>query len=186
MSCPFSCPPLRERKDDIPALAEFFLRRHTAINKMGDKKFSNAILRALDVHDWPGNVRELENFVARLVVLSQGPTIETGDAGLPGSGRKPIPPQRFNPGEKTASGLQSLIRQVVRLGIQILPEGTLADRIVGAVERELINQVLEQCDHVQVKAATRLGINRNTLHKKVQEVSRLSEAEAGPAEVEET
>ena len=55
----------------------------------------------------------------------------------------------------------------MRIGIQTLPEGTLNERIVGGVERELIEQVLEQCDDVQVTAARRLGINRNTLHKKV-------------------
>jgi DNA-binding protein Fis len=48
-----------------------------------------------------------------------------------------------------------------------LPEGTLEKQIIGAVERELIEQVLAQCDQVQVKAAAKLGMNRNTLHKKV-------------------
>lgn len=55
------------------------------------------------------------------------------------------------------------------MGIQSVPDGLLTEQIVGAVEKELIQQVLDECDHVQVKAATRLGINRNTLHKKTQE-----------------
>jgi len=59
---------------------------------------------------------------------------------------------------------------VVHLGINTLPDGVLSEQIVGAVEKELIQQILKECDNVQVKAATRLGINRNTLHKKVQEV----------------
>ena len=60
-----------------------------------------------------------------------------------------------------------LIQQLVRLGVQTLPHGTLNERIVGAVERETIEQVMQQYNGVQVKAADHLGINRNTLHKKV-------------------
>jgi DNA-binding protein Fis len=62
-----------------------------------------------------------------------------------------------------------MVRQIVRLGIQTLPEGALHDRLVGDIERELIGQVMCDCEQVQVKAAQRLGINRNTLHKKLAE-----------------
>jgi DNA-binding protein Fis len=70
--------------------------------------------------------------------------------------------------------VQSLIEQLVRAGVQTLPDGTLNERIVGAVERELIEQVLISCGRVQVTAAKRLGINRNTLHKKVSDYERMS------------
>ena len=72
---------------------------------------------------------------------------------------------------------ESLIQHLVRAGIHSLPqdEGRLYDRLVGGVERELIEQVMQISDHVQVKAAARLGINRNTLHKKLSEF-------AGPEE----
>jgi DNA-binding protein Fis len=53
------------------------------------------------------------------------------------------------------------------MGIQSLPDGALHDRLVGDVERELIEQVMSDCEQVQVKAAQKLGINRNTLHKKL-------------------
>jgi Nif-specific regulatory protein len=69
--------------------------------------------------------------------------------------------------------LPSLIRQLVRQGIQTVGEGMLHERLVGGVERELIEQVLRQCGDVQVKAAKALGINRNTLHKKVSDYQRL-------------
>jgi DNA-binding protein Fis len=72
------------------------------------------------------------------------------------------------------SDLQSQIQQLVRTGIQTLPDGTLNERIVGAVERELIEQVMIACGKVQVTAAKRLGINRNTLHKKVSDYERMS------------
>jgi DNA-binding protein Fis len=86
----------------------------------------------------------------------------------PGRGER-----RWKPAKLRGGDLSSLIQQVVRLGVQSLPEGTLYDRVVGAVERELIEQVLAHCDDVQVTAAKRLGINRNTLHKKVSDYQRL-------------
>ena len=75
-----------------------------------------------------------------------------------------------------------LIRQLVRQGIGSLSEGTLYESLVGGVERELIEQVLRQCGDVQVKAARALGINRNTLHKKVSDFHRLDNATPAPEE----
>ena len=74
------------------------------------------------------------------------------------------------PGARTGD-LQGLIQNLVRSGIQNVPadDGRLYDRLVGGVERELIEQVMQLSDNVQVKAAARLGINRNTLHKKLGE-----------------
>ena len=67
--------------------------------------------------------------------------------------------------------LASLIRQLVRAGIDSLPDGALHEKVVEAVERELIEEVVRQCNGVQVTAAKKLGINRNTLHKKVSDYS---------------
>jgi transcriptional regulator with PAS, ATPase and Fis domain len=168
-------PPLRERRDDIPALARFFLERHSDENRRDAPELTAPFMKVLQSHDWPGNVRELENYMARALVLSEGKPL-TPDR-IPPPGRlerrwKPLP-GRGNMG----NDLRSLIRQLVRLGIETLPEGTLSTRVVEAVERELIEEVLRQCDDVQVKAAARLGINRNTLHKKVSDYARLN----GPA-----
>ena len=77
---------------------------------------------------------------------------------------KPAPSSRVR-----GTDLPTMVRQIVRLGIQTLPEGALHDRLVGDIERELIGQVMCDCEQVQVKAAQRLGINRNTLHKKLAE-----------------
>ncbi|HEV8061674.1 MAG TPA: helix-turn-helix domain-containing protein, partial [Gemmataceae bacterium] len=81
--------------------------------------------------------------------------------------------RRLRPSGSRGSDLASLIQHLVRVGIQFLPseDGKLFDRLVGGVERELIEQVMQLCDNVQVKAASRLGINRNTLHKKISEFS---------------
>src|SRR5579872_4967988 len=149
---PIYLPPLRERQEDIPALAEFFLQRHAEKNRRDPPPLTPEVLRLLLDHDWPGNVRELENYMERAVVLA-GERPVTPDLLMP-----EMPGARSRRWRSTADrtgrpDLQGLIQQLVRLGIQTLPEGTLAERIVGAVERELIEQVLGQCNGVQVTAA---------------------------------
>jgi len=164
---PIYLPPLRERKEDIPALAQFFLERYNQENKKAIRGLTPGALRVLQDHDWPGNVRELENDIERAVVLNQGEwvTEEVLAAQIHGERRLRVPRQR-------TPDLAGLVQRLVRLGLKSVPADDpikLYERIVGGVERELIEQVLQECDHIQVKAAARLGINRNTLHKKVVE-----------------
>ena len=133
-------------------------------------------MRLLREHDWPGNVRELQNYVERAVILGTGPelTVET----LPPQLRGQTTPRPIRP---RSGGDQSVLcTELVRQGISTAGPNAndLHDRIVGRVERELIQQVLQTCDRVQIKAAARLGINRNTLHKKLAEY-RLDESEPG-------
>ena len=99
----------------------------------------------------------------RAVVMLSGQSVSPDLLAPPGHAERRWKPIRARPG----GDLQSLIQQLVRLGIQTY-DNDLDERIVGGVERELIEQVLEQCGDVHVKAALRLGINRNTLHKKVE------------------
>jgi DNA-binding NtrC family response regulator len=160
---PIHLPPLRERREDIPLLGRFFLHRYSEENRRDTPEMPTDVLKTLLGHDWPGNVRELENCVERLVVLSNGQPLTPDLLSMPGHSR------RLRPARSRGNDLQSLIQNLVRAGIQGLPEGTLDKQIVGAVERELIEQVLQMCDGVQVTAAKRLGINRNTLHKKLSE-----------------
>jgi DNA-binding NtrC family response regulator len=131
-------------------------------------------MRLLRDHDWPGNVRELQNYVERAVILGTGPelTVENLPPQLRGQAApRPIRP-RSN-GDQT-----TLCTELVRQGIITAGPNAndLHDRIVGRVERELIQQILQTCDRVQIKAAARLGINRNTLHKKLAEY-RLDESD---------
>jgi Nif-specific regulatory protein len=174
---PIYLPPLRERREDIAALARFFLGRYSEENRRDPPELTPDVLKVLESHDWPGNVRQLENCIERAVVLSQGRPLTP--ALLAPADKRP----RSLPSSKSrATDVQTLIQQLVRIGIQSLPDGTLDQRIVGGVERELIEQVLQQCDHVQVKAAARLGINRNTLHKKLSEYNKPTDgAEGEPA-----
>jgi DNA-binding NtrC family response regulator len=164
---PILLPPLRERREDIAALARFFLHRYSEENRRDAPELTGDVLKILQAHDWPGNVRELENCIERAVVLSEGQRL-TPEMLAPPQRRPRAPSSAKSQG----NDLAALIQQLVRVGIQTLPEGTLDKRIVGGVERELIEQVLHLCDNVQVKAAARLGINRNTLHKKLSEYAR--------------
>jgi two-component system response regulator AtoC len=159
-------PPLRERREDIPSLARFFLDRYCEENRRDAPVLSDEVMKVLLSYEWPGNVRELENCIERAVVLSNGKSL-TPDL-LASSGQKE---RRLRLGRMKGGDLESLIQHLVHAGIHSLPqdEGRLYDRLVGGVERELIEQVMQISDHVQVKAAARLGINRNTLHKKLSE-----------------
>jgi two-component system response regulator AtoC len=156
-------PPLRERPEDIPALARFFLERHSEEHRRDAPALTPEVTKILLNHDWPGNVRELENYMERAVVLANGGPLTPDLLTPPGRGARRWQPVRTRGG----NDLEGLIQQLVRLGIHSIDSDDLYDRIVGAVERELIEQVMQSCGRVQVTAAKRLGINRNTLHKKV-------------------
>jgi DNA-binding NtrC family response regulator len=163
---PIHLPPLRDRREDIPPLARFFLERYSEENRRDAPDLPADVLKLLLAHDWPGNVRELENCIERAVVLSNGKPLTPAVLDPPGRSERRLRPARTRGGD-----LQSLIQNLVRVGIHTLPseEGKLHDHLVKGVERELIEQVLHMCNRVQVKAALRLGINRNTLHKKLDE-----------------
>jgi Nif-specific regulatory protein len=157
---PIALPALRERRDDIPLLARHFAAKLAAMNKLAVPDLSAEVLRKLQSHDWPGNVRELENYIERLVLYSRLGALDAASLPAPGSvTRRP----------NGSADVPALIRQLVQAGIRALPDGTLKERIVDAVERELIEQVLRQCDGVGIKAAAKIGINRNTLAKKLED-----------------
>jgi DNA-binding NtrC family response regulator len=163
---PIYLPPLRERREDIPILVDFFLKRYSDQNRRDVRRVSAEAMRRLREHDWPGNVRELQNYVERGVVLGEGPELTVEH--LPPQLRGEAPPR---PIRTRASDPAALAAELVRQGLRSAgPQANnLYDRIVGQVERELIEQVLASCERVQIKAAARLGINRNTLHKKLAE-----------------
>ncbi len=176
---PIYLPPLRERREDIGLLAKYFLEHHAEEHRCDPPELTPELLRLLQGHDWPGNVRELENYMERAVVLAAGHALTPEMLAAPGRSER-----RWRPPKARGGDLQALVQQLVRLGSQTLPDQTLYERIVGAVERELIEQVMLQCGGVQVKAAQRLGINRNTLHKKVDEFKKQDEQVLPPAREE--
>jgi Nif-specific regulatory protein len=163
---PIYLPPLRERRDDIPELARHFVKRYSDENRRDVPELPESMVRTLQQYDWPGNVRELENYIERLVVLSDGRPLTPDLAGPPGAEvhglRAKLP--------RTTEDVPTLVRQLVRQSLLQVPPGEpLYDRVISSVERELIEQVMRQCDNVQVKAAARLKMNRNTLHQKMKE-----------------
>ncbi|HEX5270750.1 MAG TPA: sigma-54 dependent transcriptional regulator [Gemmataceae bacterium] len=160
---PIYLPPLRERREDIPALARHFLARYSEENRRDPPELTPALEKVLLAHDWPGNVRELENCIERAVVLSDGRPLTPEMLAPPERSLK-----RWKPIRGRGGDLDGLIQQVVRAGIQTVPaeDGTLYNRVVRGVEKELVEQVMA-LDKVVVKAAERLGINRNTLQKKI-------------------
>jgi len=168
---PITIPPLRDRRDDIPDLVAHFLNVYSEVNDRYVVHIQNDAMEAMQQYHWPGNVRELQNYVERAVVMAEGdeltaellPDVVLGKQSRPGSGLR-------SSGIRGAD-LETLTFEVVQHGLNSAgpQEDSLHTKIVNRVERELIAQVMLDCDNVQTKAAKRLGINRNTLHKKLKE-----------------
>jgi DNA-binding NtrC family response regulator len=177
---PIYLPPLRERREDVEPLVLTFLRRYTDQNRREMRRVHPEAMRLLSEHDWPGNVRELQNYVERAAILGTGPELLVEH--LPPQLRGQTAPRPARPRSVSDQGV--LCSELVRQGISTAGPNAnnLYDRIVGRIERELIKQVLHTCDRVQIKAAARLGINRNTLHKKLAEY-RLDEVDGSPPDV---
>lgn len=152
-------PPLRRRKDDICLLAEHFMQKFQpdAVKK---KILTPETLRMLKAYDWPGNVRELENAIQRAITLSQGDKIFLDS----------LPPQIFKPGHGVVISFEAFLEEkiadlVERMGG--LERGDIYSLVIQRVEKPLITHVLRKTNGNQVRAAALLGINRNTLRKKI-------------------
>ncbi|GIX02523.1 MAG: sigma-54-dependent Fis family transcriptional regulator [Thermogutta sp.] len=158
-------PPLRERREDIPELVGHFLRLYNEKNRRHVPFVHPDAMRALQAYDWPGNVRELQNYIERAVILAPGDeiTCDLLPDAVVGRQSPRLGYRRRN--------LDRMIRDLVSTALsQFFPgKGNLYEEIVGRVERELILQVMDRCHHVQIKAAAQLGLNRNTLRKKLKE-----------------
>jgi DNA-binding NtrC family response regulator len=162
---PIYIPPLRDRPEDIPELVGHFLRIYNEENNRHVPHVEPKAMEALQSYSWPGNVRELQNYVERAVVLAPGDELTCDLLPEPVLGQK-----RPRIGRRSAD-LETLCYELVQEGLASSgpQEDALHTKIVNRVERELIAQVMAACDSVQIKAAAKLGINRNTLHKKLKE-----------------
>jgi transcriptional regulator with PAS, ATPase and Fis domain len=162
---PVYIPPLRDRPEDIPELVGHFLRIYNEENNRHVPHVERKAMEALQSYSWPGNVRELQNYVERAVVLAPGDEL-TCDL-LP---EQVLGQKRPRIGRRSAD-LETLCYELVQEGLASAgpQEDALHAKIVNRVERELIAQVMAACESVQIKAAAKLGINRNTLHKKLKE-----------------
>ena len=160
-------PPLRNRREDIPRLIDYFLDKYNAVNGRQLRKINREMLNVLMRYPWPGNVRELENAIERAVVLSNGE--EFTEDLLPLSVRMFAQQRRTSP---TSESIESLTRRLADQAIQEyeMREGEIYQLVIDQIEYALIDRALGRCANVKTKAADFLGINRNTLNKKVKEL----------------
>ncbi|MCA9059244.1 MAG: sigma-54-dependent Fis family transcriptional regulator [Planctomycetaceae bacterium] len=170
---PLYLPALRERRDDIPDLVRFFVDRYATSCGIPVPLVTADAIRFLQQYEWPGNVRELQNYIERAIVLADSDLI-TPDL-LPYHVRG-LAPQRI--GRRAADDLETLCTEVVSRSIAAAGDESsdVYNQVMNVVERELLLQILRQCQGVQTRTATRLGINRNTLHKKIEDHNLGSEA----------
>lgn len=161
---PIFLPPLRERRNDIPALIDFFQNKYNTIGS-SQKRFAQDALTYFYQLDWPGNVRELENTIKRCLVLAKGDVITKKDI---------LEIQGQNVSNKTQINLQDKLSQDLELVLssylQALPTQdwqNLYEKSLNSFEKPLLNEVLKKTKGNQLKAAEILGINRNTLRTKL-------------------
>jgi len=155
-------PPLRERRRDIPLLVEHLLAKYAA--ELGERGVAPEALDRLVGHDWPGNVRELENVVQRAMVMATTGVI------LPE--HLPIGPVSAAASVAIDATLEEIIERKLLECVRGLREhasANLYDLMIGLVEKPLLRAVLRETSGNQVRAAQILGLNRNTLRKKLTE-----------------
>jgi two-component system nitrogen regulation response regulator GlnG len=165
---PMSIPPLRDRIEDVRTLALHFVGRYATELAEGPVSLPDTTIARLEAHDWPGNVRELENAIKRALVLSTNDVLTPGEFDF--LTRQATP----------TLGGTSLEELVVSEVDALFDEGghdadgegglDLYRRVQERVERPLIETVLERTQGNQIRAAALLGINRNTLRKKITEL----------------
>jgi nitrogen regulation protein NR(I) len=164
-------PPLRERKDDVRLLVNYFLKKFARDQQQSSpKSISAGVLKVLEQYHWPGNVRELENIIRRALVMAKGnaillsdlPVEISGQAASGASAAATASPSGA-PGDSTVSDVASLARRLFQWARK---DPKL--RVIPAVERELVLQSLKETNGNQVQAAKLLGITRATLRKRIE------------------
>ena len=160
-------PPLRNRREDIPHLIDHFLDKYNAINERKLRRISRDMLNVLLRYPWPGNVRELENAIERAVVLSRDEDF-TEDL-LPLSVKMFAAQRRNNQASESVETLTKRLADQAMADYE-MREGEIYQLVIDQIEHALIDRALTKCGNVKTKAADFLGINRNTLNKKVKEL----------------
>jgi two-component system, NtrC family, nitrogen regulation response regulator GlnG len=160
---PLALPPLRERGGDVALLARYFLDT-AAEEGLPRRRLDRDAVAVLEAHDWPGNVRELENLMRRLAVLARDEVI--GADAVRAMLGAPTPAGAAGD-LAIADAVRALIERVARERPGALDDGSLYDRVIGEVERPLIEAMLARHGGNQLRAARAMGINRNTLRKRL-------------------
>jgi nitrogen regulation protein NR(I) len=159
-------PPLRDRRDDIPLLVNYFLEKIAREQSRQPKSIATAAEKLLEKYHWPGNVRELENAIRRAHVMSKTDAILPGDLPPEISGAAAgaaAPPVSSGAVEAAGGDAATLARQLFQIAKR---DPKL--KIIPAVERELVIQALIETQNNQMNAAKLLGITRATLRKRIE------------------
>jgi nitrogen regulation protein NR(I) len=163
-------PPLRERREDVKLLVNYFLKKFARDQQSTPKSVSTGVVKMLEQYHWPGNVRELENVVRRALVVAKGDAILqselppeiTGQPSAVGAGST-APMAGAGAGDTGGSDVVSLARRLFQWARK---DPKL--KIIPVVERELVIQALKETNGNQVQAAKMLGITRATLRKRIE------------------
>jgi two-component system nitrogen regulation response regulator GlnG len=155
---PIEIPPLRSRPDDVRALVEHFVALYSEELGTGRHQLAEMTMARLEDYDWPGNVRELENAIKRALVLTTGDVLTPEDFAFL---------NRSPDASRDVASLDDLVREEARIVLDSGDTGELYRTLLERVERPLLEAVLEHTEGNQIRAAAILGINRNTLRKKI-------------------
>lgn len=146
---PIEIPPLRERKEDIPELVEYFIKKHKERTRSQVERISPEALKVLERYHWPGNIRELENVIEQTLVLSNGKTIEVSD--LPFHIKSPLCEEK---NEKDAIATN-------------FSYGMNLDSFIADIEMKIIKETLELTGYNKIETAKLLGIKPSALQYKI-------------------
>jgi two-component system nitrogen regulation response regulator GlnG len=160
---PIHLPPLRERREDIKALAEYFTQRYAGELAQAPVVLADTALDCLTSYDWPGNVRELENAIKRALVLGSSSVLTPEDFDF--LGREPTA------SAPEAVSLSQLVREQTLETLSGPAPDEVYHQMMERVERPMLEAVLQHTAGNQLRAAALLGINRNTLRKKIVELA---------------
>jgi two-component system nitrogen regulation response regulator GlnG len=167
---PIRLPPLRERLEDIPLLARHFLDRARA-SGLPSKQLATEALEALKAHAWPGNARELENLMRRMAALYPQEVIGADAVAAELAEAAPV---AGPDGQAAPMTLEQAVERHLASFMAAhkdgMPVKELYDRVLAEVERPLLRMALSATRGNQIKAAAMLGLNRNTLRKKLREL----------------
>lgn len=145
---PVTLPPLRERLDDIPMLAEHFLRKHRSLTKREVRGFSPSCIHDMMNHSWKGNVRELENLVKRAIIIAEGDVIERLD--IPGASPAGRP------------GIESPLTTAI-------PYKAYVDQVLRDAEKKYLMRMLEESKGNMNEVARKMDVDRKTIYRKISE-----------------
>ena len=166
---PISIPPLRERKEDIPELVNHFLDKAKDL-QLEPKKFTTESFQILEKYQWPGNVRELENFILKLCALYTDENIMNDDLAEEILNLQKVDQQMLDTDNQFSKILENyLSRNINKINKEY--QGDVYNYFVTELEKVLLLEVLKNKNGNQLKAAELLGLNRNTLRKKITELN---------------